>query len=187
MCIAVAVCFLANVSSLQADTGKKFGSGFRLQPGDRIDIQVFREDDMSGTYDIDPSGNLMFPLLGKFQAAGMEMDELAEYLTRMLKKFLVDPQVSVSRAEASIKSISVLGNVSNPGTFDFSPGATLMRLVSEAGGFAKSANKRKVRIVRLENDEKISITVNASDIINGKEEDVMLQPGDMIFVPESIF
>ncbi len=163
-------------------------SSFQLQPGDKLEIQVFREEDLTGTYQIDPSGRLNFPLLGDMKAAGLKVEELRKTLSQGLKKYLIDPQVTIARSEASIKSISVLGHVKNPGTFDYAPGATLMRLISQAGGFAPSANKRKIKIVRVAPDGgRESIMVNALDIVNGKGDDVTLEAGDMIFVPESIF
>jgi polysaccharide export outer membrane protein len=162
----------------------------QLQPGDRLDITVFREDDISSEYEIDPAGKLTFPLIGEIRAAGLPIDVLRDELIQKLKKYLIDPQVSISRVETKVKtisSISILGHVVRPASFDYAPGTTLMRIVSQAEGFAPSANKRKIRIVRMAGGSKESFSVNAQDIIDGKIEDPELQPGDMIFVPESIF
>ncbi len=173
----------------QAFSGQETSTinSYQLQSGNRLQILVYREEDLSGTYEIDPSGKLTFPLIGEIQASGLQIEKLREELTSRLKKYLIDPQVSISRAEDTTKSISVLGHVTKPGVYDYAPGSTLMRLVSTAGGFAESANKRKVKIVRLVNGEKTVIEVNTSDIMNGSIDDPKLQSGDMIFVPESIF
>lgn len=172
--------------SFAAEETKRISS-FQLQPGDRLKVEVFREEDLSGEYEIDPSGRLMFPLIGDIKAAGLTIEELTGELSLKLKKYLVSPQVSVSRSEATIKSISVLGHVTKPGVYDYMPGATLMRLISTAGGFAESANKRKIKIVRMAAGEKETIVVNGLDIINGNAEDPNLEPGDIIFIPESVF
>jgi polysaccharide export outer membrane protein len=160
---------------------------FTLQPGDRLTVQVFREKDLTGDYTIDPSGKLMFPLVGEIQAAGLTTEELHRILVEKLRKYLINPHVSLSKAKATIKSISILGHVKKPGTFDYAEGATLMRVISMAEGFAPSANSRKIRIIRTKDDAKEVIYANAQDIVNGRTEDVELEPGDMIFVPESIF
>lgn len=162
-------------------------SSYQLHPGDRLKIQIYRENDLSGEYSIGPSGTFDFPLVGEIHAAGLEMDELQALLTERLKKYLVNPQATITRTESAIKSISVLGHVKNPGTFDFAPGSTLMRLISQAGGFAPSAKKSKVRIVRVVNGDKHVILVDAQRVISGEDDDTELQAGDMIFVPESIF
>lgn len=165
----------------------KPSGSFQLQVGNRLEITVYREEDLSGVYEIDPAGNLTFPLVGEMKAAGLRMDELVGRLVWNLRKYLVNPQVSISRAETSVKSISVLGRVKKPDTFDYTPGLTLMRLISQAGGFETAANKRKIRIVRTVNGKKESIVVNGAAIIDGNENDPAVQPGDMIFVSESIF
>ncbi len=170
-----------------AEKATNESSSFQLQTGNRLEILVYREEDLSGVYEIGSSGKLTFPLIGEVPAAGLEVDKLREELITRLKKYLIDPQLSISRAEDATKSISVLGHVMKPGVYDYAPGSTLMRLISTSGGFAESANKRKVKIVRLVGGEKTVIEVNTSDIMNGSLDDPKLQSGDMIFVPESIF
>lgn len=162
-------------------------NSFQLQIGNRLEILIYREDDLSGVYEIDPSGKLTFPLIGEIQVAGLEVEKLREELTSRLKKYLVDPQVSISRAEDTTKSISVLGHVTKPGTYDYAPGSTLMRLISTAGGFAESANKKKIKIIRMVHGEKKVIVTNGLDIINGTIDDPKIESGDIIFIPESIF
>ncbi len=167
-------------------TAEQSGS-FQLQAGDRLEITVYREDDLSGVYEIDPAGSLTFPLIGEMQIAGLRVDQLLERLTWNLRKYLINPQVSISRAETTIKSISVLGQVKKPGAFDYTPGITVMRLISQAGGFERAANKRKIRVVRMVNGKKESLIINGAAIINGDEEDPAVEPSDMIFVSEAIF
>ncbi len=162
-------------------------SSFQIQPGGRLKITVYREQDLSGVYEVDPSGKLTFPLIGEIQVAGLRIGELRDKLISDLKKYLVNPQVGISRAEDAVKSISVLGHVAKPGTYDYAPGSTLMRLISAAGGFSESANKRKIKIVRAFDGKKKIIIVNGSDIINGEAADPPIEAGDIVFVPESIF
>lgn len=162
----------------------------QLQAGDRLKIEVFREPDLTGEFEVDPSGGLNFPLIGEVRAGGMKIEDLRSEISTRLKKYLINPQVSISRVETKVKtisSISILGHVKKSATFDYAPGTTLMRIVSQAEGFAPSANKRKIRVVRIAGGQKETLTINAQDVIDGKEEDLELQPGDMIFVPESIF
>ena len=166
---------------------EKNSDSFQLQYGSRLQITVYREEDLSGIYEIDPSGKLNFPLIGEIQASGLEMEQMRSELTSRLKKYLIDPQVTISRAEDSAKSISVLGHVTKPGIYEYAPGSTLMRLISASGGFAESANKRKIKIVRMVDREKKMIIVNSLDIINGSVDDPKLEAGDIVFVPESIF
>ena len=175
----------ANEALLQKEANEV--SSFQLQPGGRIDVSVYREEDLSGVYEVDPAGKINFPLIDEIQVAGLEIEKFREELTLRLKEYLVNPQVSVSRAEGNIKSISVLGRVTSPGIYDYIPGATLMRLISTAGGFAESAQTKKIRIIRMVGGVKQVMEVNASDIIKEGKKDPDIKPGDIIFVPESIF
>lgn len=162
-------------------------SSYRVQPGDRLEIVVYREEDLSKIYEIDPAGQLNFPLIGAIDVKGLEIEELRKLLIANLKKFLTNPQVSISRSEGTIKSISVLGFVLKPGVYDYTPNSTAMRMISTAGGFKDGANKKKIKIVRMIKGKKEIIVVNAKNIINGNTDDPKIQPGDIIFVPESIF
>ena len=181
--------FLAlSFACIQTAFAKAEQSGsFQLQAGDRLQVTVYREEDLSGIYEIDPAGALNFPLVGEMKASGLRVDELLDRLSWNLGKYLVNPQVSISRSETTIKSISVLGQVKKAGAFDYAPGLTVMRVISQAGGFERAANKRKIRVVRMVNGTKESIIVNGSAIINGDENDPAVEPGDMIFVSEAIF
>ena len=186
--ISLFFCFSSiAMSNLFAAGGTQQQSSFQVQPGNRIEIVVYREDDLSGVYEIDPSGRLIFPLIGEIQVAGLEIEALRAELTSRLRKYLIDPQVSISRGEDAAKSISVLGHVEKPGTYDGAPGSTLMRLISTAGGFSESANKRKVKIIRMIEGKKKVIIINCLDIINGSKDDPPVGAEDIIFVPESIF
>lgn len=185
--VTLSFCFLLVVKPTFAADQISESSSFQLQIGNRLKIAVYREEDLSGVYEIDPSGNLTFPLIGEIQAAGLEIENLRAELASRLKQYLVNPQVSISRSEDTTKSISILGHVMKPGIYDYAPGSTLMRLISTAGGFSESANKKKVKIVRIVNGEKKVIIINSSDIIKGTMDDPKLESGDIIFVPESIF
>lgn len=162
-------------------------NSFQIQPGDRLEISVYREEDLSGIYEADPAGNINFPLIGEIQAANLKIETFREQLTSRLKEYLIDPQISISRAEGNIKSISILGRVDKPGVYDYVPGVTLMRLISTAGGFADSAQKKKIRIIRIVEGEKKVVEINSEDIMKKGEKDPDIKPGDIIFVPESIF
>jgi len=177
----------ANASFVFSDNQTKDTNAFQLQPGTRLQITVYREDDLSGIYEIDPAGKLNFPLIGDIHTAGLEVEDFRVELVEKLKKYLVNPQVSISRSEGSIKSISILGHVAKPGVYDYSEGSTLMRLISSAGGFSESANKRKIKIIRIIDQKKKVIVANGLDIIDGKEDDPKIESGDIIFVSESIF
>jgi polysaccharide export outer membrane protein len=89
-----------------------------------------------------------------------------------------------------IINIYVLGAVNNPGALAVkqSENITVLQAIAKAGGFSERAAKTRVKIVRqLASGKKRTIKINVKDIINGKKEDMLLQEGDVIVVPETFF
>ena len=87
-------------------------------------------------------------------------------------------------------TVAILGQVKKPGNYEYTVGGepiTLLEAVSLAGGFSEIANIKKIRVVRHVRGENVVIKANANNIINGKEEDIELEPGDVIHVMESLF
>src|SRR3989304_3642446 len=90
-------------------------SNYMLGPGDKVEIKVYRNDDLNFTLTIDPSGKISYPLLGDVQAAGFTVFELRDYITNGLSKFFKHPQVLVNLTGYQSNKITVLGGVSTPG------------------------------------------------------------------------
>ena len=154
-----------------------------------IDVYYGRDKEMNRKARVSSRGYITFPLLGEVQVAGLTIAELEAEITRLLEKdYLVNPQVSVFIEEYS--TVSILGQVKEPGSFEIKGKLTVIELISQAGGFTKIADRNNVRVMRTRTDgTKDTIRVKADDVINrGKEEDnLQLQPGDIVTVPESFF
>jgi protein involved in polysaccharide export with SLBB domain len=148
---------------------------YRLGPGDRIDIRVFGEEDLSLSVLIGDSGVLNYPLLGQIQVAGLTVKELESGLTERLEgDYLIDPDVTVSVDE--YRPIFINGEVNKPGAYPFQPGLTLQKAISLAGGFTERASRNKIKVQSSEGDERIAADLMAA-----------IQPGDVITVEQSFF
>jgi protein involved in polysaccharide export with SLBB domain len=157
-----------------------------LAPSDVIEVRVYQEPDVSGIYRVAPSGEVDFPLCGKVTVGGLTAGEAAEAFTRCLASgFLRRPQVSVMVKEFNSKKVFVFGEVSKPGAYVFEEGMTIIHAVSAAGGFVKTASKNSVNVTRVVDGREVKIPVRVEDIVIGRERNFALQPGDIIFVPES--
>lgn len=157
-----------------------------LAASDVLEVRVYQETDISGVYRVSPSGEVDFPLCGKVAIGGMTASEAAEAFTRCLKNgFVRRPQVSVMVKEFNSKKVFVFGEVAKPGAYTFEEGMTIIHAVSSAGGFSKAASKNSVNVTRALDGKEIKVPVRVEDIVTGKEKNFGLQPGDIIFVPES--
>lgn len=157
-----------------------------LAASDVLEVRVYQEPDISGVYKVSPSGEVDFPLCGKVAVRGLTASEAADAFTRCLKDgFVRRPQVSVMVKEFNSKKVFVFGEVSKPGAYAFEEGMTIIHAVSAAGGFVRAASKNAVNVTRTVEGKEVKVPVRVEDIVVGREKNFALQPGDIIFVPES--
>ncbi len=158
-----------------------------LGPGDLFDIRVFGEADLSGTYRIGPEGTIDYPLIGRQTVAGLLPSQVSELLRDKLTAFVHKPQVSVLVREMNSKRVIVYGQVQKPGTFPYTNAMTIVQAISLAGGFTSMAQRERVVISHVENEQQRIIEVNLREIADGKAPNRFVAPGDEVFVPERIF
>lgn len=162
-----------------------------LQPGDLVDIRVYMEDNMNRILRISGTGTVTFPLVGNIKIAGLSLEQAEQKLAERLTAYLKQPQVSMLVKEYGNKTVYVLGQVSKPGAIQIPPEKqlTVLEAVTSVGGFTDIANTSKVRVLRVEDGKQQSMDVDVSQIMKqgNKSLDITLQPGDVIFVPQSLF
>ncbi len=160
---------------------------YRLGPDDVLEITVYREDELYREIRISSNGSISFPLLGEVKAEGLTTYELEKALEAKLTKYLKKPQVTVFIKEYS--TISVTGQVKEPGSFPLRGELSVLEAIGLARGFTDIAAQNKVKILRMENGEKKTLTVKVGEISKkgDKSQDVPLKRGDIVFVPESLF
>ncbi len=164
------------------------GEASTLGAGDLLEVRVFQEPDLSGPFRISPEGTIDYPLCGKVALAAKTSSEAADSLTTCLANgYLRRPQVTVLVREYTSKKIFVFGEVQKPGTFPYEQNMSVIQAITLAGGFTKLAAKNNTNVTRLTDGKEVKIRVPVEDIGIGREKNFQLQPGDIVFVPESFF
>jgi protein involved in polysaccharide export with SLBB domain len=159
-----------------------------LGAGDLIEVRIFQEPELSGLYQVGGQGDLIFPLCRRVVVNGLTANEAAEKLRACLSEgFLRDPQVSVLVREFNSKKVFVFGEVQKPGTFPYQDGMSIIQAVTIAGGFTKTAAQNSTSVTRRVDAQEVKVRVNVQDIALGKASNFLLQPGDIVYVPESLF
>lgn len=157
-----------------------------LNAGDSFEVRVFGEPDVGGSFQVQEDGSIVFPLLGRIDVLGKTQGQLAALLQDQLANgYLRDPQVTVVMTGRENLEVSVLGQVQKPGTFPYVEKLTLVQAISDAGGLTDIAHKRRVKLTRQTDQGQKTFEVSVLAITEGREPDIMLQPGDIVFVPES--
>ena len=165
---------------------------YKIQPTDVLNITVFQQPDLTTKARVSADGYISFPLLGKVYVKDLSADELAQELKELLEKdYLVSAQVSVFVEQYHPRQVTILGEVVKPGKYSMptEKKITLMEAIALAGGFTKDAAMNNTTVLRTENGKERVIKVRVKDItVKGqKESDIILEPGDIVNVPESFF
>ena len=158
-----------------------------LGPGDEFAIRVYDEEELSGAYRISAMGAIDFPLIGRLTVANLTSDELARLLEAKLSQFVKKPQVSVLLTELRSQKVYVFGFVKSPGTFQYEPGMNIIQAITLAGGFETIADKDGILVNRTVEGVENQTEISVKDIGKGKAANFDVKPGDIIYVPESLF
>jgi protein involved in polysaccharide export with SLBB domain len=159
-----------------------------LGPGDVFEVRVYQEPELSGVYQVGPQGDVIFPLCKRVVVGGLTPNGAAERLRACLTDgFMRDPQVSVLVKEYNSKKVFVFGEVQKPGTFPYEDGMSVVQAVTLAGGFTRSAAQNSTSVTRRVSGQERKIRVTVQDIALGKAPNFTLEPGDIVYVPESLF
>jgi polysaccharide export outer membrane protein len=155
---------------------------------DVFEVRVYGEADLSNVYRVTPDGSIGFPLIGKVPVVGRAPGDVArEIESRLGKKYLQNPQVTIFVREYKSRRFSVYGQVQRPGTFAFEEGITIIEAIAMAGGFTPMAAENDVQVSRAERGRDTTLKVRVVDVREGKAPAVPIKPGDKVFVPERFF
>ena len=164
----------------------------KLGPGDRVTFRVIEDQDDPRSLTITDSGDLEVPYLGLVHATGKTSLQLAKEVKVLLEKQLYYQASVIIAVELINKArvtgkVYVTGQVRNKGGYEIPAGETLTvsKAILNAGGFSDFSDKKNVHLIRKTAEGKQSFTVNVLNIWNrGKlEEDLVVQPDDLIVVP----
>ncbi|MBI5510219.1 MAG: polysaccharide biosynthesis/export family protein [Deltaproteobacteria bacterium] len=158
-----------------------------LGPGDVFDVRVYGEEDLSGTYRVASDGGINFPLVGKLDVANKTPGQVSDELAAGLRSYIKKPSVSVFVKEFTSKKVYVFGQVARPGTFPFEDGMNIIQAITLAGGFAGMADQNGAFVTRIIDGKEQRVEVKVKAIGEGKESNFRLEPGDIVYVPETIF
>lgn len=158
---------------------------YRVQPGDVLQISVWKEEDLKGEVLVQPDGGLSFPLAGEMMASGKSIAQLRAEIASKLEHYLPKPVVTVALKQIGGNHIYVLGKVARPGEYPFSKPVDVMQALSLAGGTAPFAAVNDIVVLRRINDEQVAIRFHYADVERGREleQNIVLKSGDTVVVP----
>jgi polysaccharide export outer membrane protein len=187
--------FLAGLSvaagAAEADAGKAADhsgnshDAYQLQPGDIIDVSVWKESDLQKEVLIRPDGGFTFPLAGEVDARGKSVENVRSILAERLQKYVPTPVVTVAVKSIGGNRVYVLGKVNHAGDFPLSNSLDVMQAISLAGGTTPYAAVNDIVILRRQNGRQQAFNFHYSDVARGRNlsQNIQLESGDTVVVP----
>jgi polysaccharide biosynthesis/export protein len=170
----------------QADEPAPVRDPYRINPGDVLQISVWKEEDLQRELLVNPDGHFAFPLAGDMVAAGKTVEQVRAELAEKLGRFIPDVVVTVSALQLNGNKVYVLGQVQRPGEFLMTRNADVMQAIAAAGGTTPFAKLDDVKILRRgDQGSQIAIPFRFSEVQEGRklEQNILLRAGDTIVVP----
>ena len=147
-----------------------------VQVGDRLTVTIYDEPNLSGVYEVNPSGYVNLPLIGSVPAVGLPANGLEREIMNRYGGLLKEPRVTIAVVE--YRPIYMFGEVLKPGAYPYRPGLNALTAVTEAGGLTYRGSRSTVLIQRAGQQ-----TWNEYPLVSS----VTILPGDLIRIPERYF
>ena len=151
--------------------------------GDKLNIQVYKDAQLSQSLQVRPDGKITLPLVGDVRAEGRTATELRDALIESLKEYNNNPVVTVIVVETVPPVFYVMGEVNAPGTQPLKGQISVVQALAMAGGFKDFAKKKDIMIQRKGATGASTLHFNYNDAIKGIGQMVYVQAGDTIIVP----
>jgi polysaccharide export outer membrane protein len=165
---------------------------------DLLRVDIYQEEDLRTMSRVDAKGNINLPLVGEVRVVGLTVSAAQKAVENAYRdgRYLRNPQVTINIESYASREVSIQGQVRSPGRYPLpiETNMSVLELVTKAGGFTDTAKGTAVNITRITADGKKQVfTVDVDSMLKGKDKasisdnSLVIQPGDIVYVPERIF
>ncbi|CAM2861488.1 polysaccharide biosynthesis/export family protein [Rariglobus hedericola] len=170
---------------------------YKVTLTDLLRIDIYQEDDLRTISRVDSKGNINLPLVSEVHVAGLTVSEAQKAVENAYRdgRYLRSPQVTINVEAYAAREVSIQGQVRSPGRYPLpiETSMTVLELVTRAGGFTDTAKGTAVNVTRVSPEGKKQVfTIDVDSLLKGKDRanigdnSLMLEPGDIVFVPERL-
>lgn len=165
---------------------------YLIGAGDVLNIFVWRNPEVSGTFVVRPDGMITTSLVEDIPVSGKTPTELARTIEEILSTYLRDPIVTVtvnSFVGPFSEQIRVIGEASQPQAINYTQNMTLLDVMIQVGGLTEFADGNDAKLVRIVDGKQMQYEININDLLKDGEisANVDVLPGDIIVIPETWF
>lgn len=190
--LALSACSFAPVyPPAPADAGSQDWN-YVIGPGDSVNIFVWRNPEVSGSFPVRPDGKMSMNLVEDLPAAGKTPTQLARDIESTLSKYIQEPIATVIVAGGVgpfSEQIRVIGEAAEPQALNYRDKMTLVDLMIQVGGLTEFAAGDKAYLVRTRDGTQERLSVRLESLLKDGDIDanVDVRPGDILVIPESLF
>ena len=177
--------FSATQDTNSNTAGAPVEASYKIGPGDRLNISVWKEEGMQQEILVKPDGGITFPLAGEIQASGLTTEQLREVLVSKLKRYIPNPIVTVSVLQSISNKVYVIGKVTRPGEFIATGYMDVLQALTLAGGVTPYADADEIKVIRRTAKGTEVFDFDYDEVISGNqlEMNIILKAGDTVVVP----
>jgi polysaccharide export outer membrane protein len=169
------------VSTSTATAAANTSADYHLTAGDKLRIEVYKDQQLSQSLQVRPDGKITLPLVGDVMAAGRTSMELRDAIAGSLKEYIANPVVTVIVTETMPQVVYVQGEVSKPGVFALTNGRlSVIQAIAMAGGFTDFANRKDITVLR--GTQRLKFNYKDAVGEDSHREPLQLQAGDTVIV-----
>lgn len=191
MAMAAAICVTAPRPATATEPDKKPAAQsppppgeYRISAGDKLRIEVYKDQQLSQSVQVRPDGKVTLPLIGDIEATNRTPIELRDAISGALKEYVTNPTVTVIVVEAVAATAYVMGEVNHPGAINLQAPVTVIQALALAGGLKDFANARNIRILRKQRLGVQLINFDYKQASQSLGAPIYLEPGDTVVVPD---
>ncbi len=185
-----------SVAPAPASGSYSFAPSYTFTTTDALTVTVYDEGDLDTTTRVDTTGCVNLKLVGKVRIAGLTISEAQTVIERAYQdqRYLRKPQVTINIQTVATREVSIQGQVKAPGRYPLpiETSLSVVDLVTKAGGFTDIAAGNRVSITHFDGEGRpqtkivnVDAIIKGRDTIKANDQSLMLQPGDIVFVPET--
>ena len=183
--IARVLTFTAVLGGAGLAQAQDAGADYQIKPGDTLIVSVWKEPDLTMEVLVRPDGKFSFPLAGDVDARGKSVEEVRQALVGKIESYIPDVAATVMLKSMEGNKAYVVGKVLKPGPIIMNSETNVMQALSWAGGAAQFASLKNIVILRGQGGSQTAIPFNYDKVEDGEalEQNIVLQPGDVVVVP----
>ena len=190
--LLIVICFLASAATAiaQQQGAPRLTTvteeRYRLQPGDVFEVQFRYSPEFNQTVTVQPDGYISLEISGDMKVAGLTIEQTRAAILKKAATRLQDPVATIVLKEFQKPYFVIAGEVNLPGKIEMRERVTALQAIMLAGGMKEAARSSQVVVFRRLNSDTAEVKLlNLKDIrrTSDLENDLTLQPGDMVYVP----